>query len=72
MAADFALDRGVDPFGSDSEQMCSVASTRRHLHIFWDIQRSQHKGKHIFISLEVHVLERIIKEVITGTVRTTY
>jgi hypothetical protein len=60
------LDRGFDPFGSASEQMCSVASTRRHLHILWDIQRSQHKGKKIFISLKVLVLERIIQVVIQG------
>ena len=66
------LDRGFDPFGSPSEQMCSVASIRRHLHIFLDIQRSQHKGKKIFISLEVLVLGQIIQEAITGPVRTAY
>jgi hypothetical protein len=46
--------------------MCSVASARRHLHIFGDIQRSQHKGKKIFISPEVLVLERRIQVVIQG------
>jgi hypothetical protein len=66
------VDRGFDPFGSASEQMCSAASTRRHLHIFWDIQRSQHKGKNIFIRLGVLVFERIIQVVITGPVRTAY
>ena len=60
------VDRGFDPFGSASEQMCSVTSTRRHLHIFWDIQRSQHKGKNIFISPEVLMLERRIQVVIQG------
>ena len=56
---------GFDPFGSASEQMCSVASARRHVHICLDVRRSQHKGKNIFISLEVLVFERIIQLAIT-------